>query len=299
MKIATLNCRGLNKDKKILHLLHDAENYRLNITSLQETHLKVENFTSHTSPRGSKFILCNSKASTTHKNQCVGGLGFLFDEQLQVTIKTVSDRICYLSTYIGNRQCYVINVHAPILQTSEKTPSIRQDFYDKLDNLLHNILNRAVLYLTGDFNAMTGSGHTTHPAIVGKYEKGQTNSNGEHPLDIEQKYNLTIANTLFKHKVAHITTWTCNAKQTLSGEKNNIIRNQIDYILVRQHHKLHINDCRAFSGTRIDSDHRLVISAIKEKWSKLKHKCTNLIKTYIQFLPSQHSIELHQNEIHK
>ena len=51
MKIATLNCRGLNKDAKILHLLHDADNYRLNVTSLQETHLKVENFTSHTSPK--------------------------------------------------------------------------------------------------------------------------------------------------------------------------------------------------------------------------------------------------------
>ena len=80
----------------------------------------------------------------------------------------------------------------------------------------------------GDFNAKNGSGHTTHPAMVEKYGKGQTNSNGELLLDIAQRYNLTIANTLFKHKVAHRTTWTCNAKQTLSGEKNNIIRNQID-----------------------------------------------------------------------
>ena len=299
MKIATFNCWGLNKHEKILHLLHDADNYKLNATSLQETHLKVENFTSHTSPKGNKFILHNSKGSTTHKNQCFGGLGFLFDEQLQVTIKTVSDRICYISTYINNRQYYVINVHAPTLPSKEKTPSIRKDLYDKLYNLLHNIPNRAVLYLTGDFNAKTGSGHTTHPAIVGKYGKGQTNSNGELLLDIAQKYNLTIANTLFKHKVAHRTTWTCNAKQTLSGEKNNIIRNKIDYILIRQHHKLHINDCRAYSGTRIDSDHRLVIAAIKEKWSKLKHKSANLIKTDIQSYASQHSIELYQNEIHK
>ena len=147
-------------------------------------------------------MLCNSKAST-HKNQCFGGLGFLFDEQLQVTIKTVSDRICYLSTYMNNRQYYVIDVHAPTHPTSEKTPSIRQDFYDKLDNLLHNISNRAVLYLTGDFNAKAGSGHTTIPAIVGKYGIGQTNSNDELLLDIAQRYNLTIANTPFEHKIAH------------------------------------------------------------------------------------------------
>ena len=158
-----------------------------------------------------------------------------------------------------NRQYYFINVHAPALPTSEKTPSIRQDFYDKLDNLLHNIPNRAVLYFAGDFNAKTGSGHITHPAILGKYGKGQTNSNGELLLDIAQKYNLTFANTLFKHKVAHRTTWTCNTRQTLTGEKNNIIINQIENILTRQHHKLHINDCRAYSGTIISS----VDSAVK------------------------------------
>ena len=59
-----------------------------------------------------------------------------------------------------------------------------------------------------------------------------------------------------------------------------------------------MNDCRAYSGTIIDSDHRLVIAAVKEKWSKLKHKSTNLIKTDIQSHPSQHSIEQYQNEIH-
>ena len=142
----------------------------------------------------------------------------------------MSDRICYLSTYINNRQYYVINVHAPTLPTSEKTPSIRQDFYEKLDILLHNIPNRAILYLAGDFSAETGSGHTTHPAIVGRYGKGQTNCNGQHLLDIAQMNNLTITNTHFKHKVAHRTAWTCSANQTLSGEKNNIIRNQIDNI---------------------------------------------------------------------
>ena len=136
-------------------------------------------------------MLCNFKASTTHKKQCFGGLGFLFDEQLQVTIKTVSDRIYYLSTYINNRQYYV---HAPPLPTSQMVPSIRQNFYDKLYNLLHNIPNRAVLCLTGDFNANTESGHTTHPALVGKYGKGQTNSNSEHLLYIAQKYNLAITN---------------------------------------------------------------------------------------------------------
>ena len=82
-------------------------------------------------------------------------------------------------------------------------------------------------------------------------------------------------------------------------KKNNIIRNQIDYIPIRQHHKLHINDSRAYSGTRIDSDHRLVIAAVKEKWSKFKHNRTNLIKTDIPSHPSQHSIELYQNYIHK
>ena len=68
---------------------------------------------------------------------------------------------------------------------------------------------------------------------------------------------------------------------------------------ITSRHSSHVNDCRAYSGTRIDSDHRLVIAAFKEKLSKLRHKSTNLIKTDIQSHPSQQSIELHQNEIHK
>ena len=49
----------------------------------------------------------------------------------------------------------------------------------------------------------------------------------------------------------------------------------------------------------MDSDHRLVIAAVKEKWSKLERKSKNLIKTDIQSQASQHSIELYQNEMHK
>ena len=79
--------------------------------------------------------------------------------------------------------CAFSGFHAPTLPTSEKSPSIRQDLYDKLDNLLCNIQYRAVLYLTGDFNAKTGSGYIIHPTIIGKCGKGQANSNGEHLLD--------------------------------------------------------------------------------------------------------------------
>ena len=133
--------------------------------------------------------------------------------QPQVTIKTVSDRYM-LSIYIYEQQTILRHtymrkyVHAPTLPTSEKTPSMRQELYDKVDNVLHNMPNRALLYLAGVFSTTTRSLHTTHPTIVGKYGNGQTNSNGEHLLDIAQKYNLTIANTLFKHKVAHRTAWT-------------------------------------------------------------------------------------------
>ena len=173
---------------------------------------------------------------------------------------------CYLSTYTNNRQYYVINVQTPPRPTIEMTPSIRQDFYDKLDNLLPNMPNRSVLYLAREFNAKTGSGRTTHPAIVGKYRNGQTNSNGEHLFDIDEyMYGLAIASTPFKHKVTHRTTWTCHAKKTLSREKNKIMLNQIDYSHLRQHHKLHINDRRAYSGRGIDSGHRLDIATIKEK----------------------------------
>ena len=113
---------------------------------------------------------------------------------------------CYLSTYISNRQYYIINVHVSTRPTSEKATSIRQDFYDNLGNSQYNIPNLAVICFAGGFNAKMVSGHTTYPTIVEKYGKRERNSNGECQLDIVQKYDQTIANTLFKHKVADRTT---------------------------------------------------------------------------------------------
>ena len=44
MKIATLNCRGLNKDEEKIHLIHESDNHRLNVTSLQEMKMKMCDF---------------------------------------------------------------------------------------------------------------------------------------------------------------------------------------------------------------------------------------------------------------
>ena len=269
LRFGTFNCRGLQSSVKQQHLLTDAIRYHLSVISLQETHIKDQQQLT-LQDQGKTFTLILAETGVSTKNRCTGGLGFLIDATLPVEFTRVSDRICYIKFNIKNRPHYIVNTYAPTLPNSEKQPAIRQTFYNELDALLDTFPDRAVLYLTGDFNAKTGSSHNTHPHIVGPYGKGHTNSNGQHLLDLADKHGLYITNTHFRHKLAHRATWTSNFDP--QHNRRNPIRNQIDYILVKKHHIRHITNSRSYSGTTLDSDHRLVIIDTDVIWTKLKPK---------------------------
>ena len=81
---------------------------------------------------------------------------------------------------------------------------------------------------------------------MGRCDKGQINSNGTHLLEFARRNNLVLTNTLFNHKVAHISTSICPDKASTST--NRIISNQIDYILVETKDRNDVTNARAYSG---------------------------------------------------
>ena len=106
--------------------------------------------------------------------------------------------------------------------------------------------NHAIRYhynASFDFNAKTGSAakNKIYQAVIGKYGKGQVNTNRTHVLNFSTINNLKLVNTFFKHKPTHITTWT--SPETPRGSRRNSYRNQIDYILVRKHKGIRITQC--------------------------------------------------------
>ena len=86
----------------------------------------------------------------------------------------------------------------------------------KKRNFLHNTgINIVKKYpqkqykriIPGDFNDKTRSGHIKYPQNIGKFGKGEINSNGERLAELINNNDMLITNTQFKHKLAHRATW--------------------------------------------------------------------------------------------
>ena len=165
----------------------------------------------------------------------------------------------------NNLKVDILSVDAPTLNRSDKNHEIRENFYTKLDSILRNISNRYIVIITGDFNAKTGSAskNKIYQAVIGKYGKGQVNTNGTHLLNFSSINNLKLVNTFFKHKPTHLTTWT--SLETPRGSSRNSYRNQINHILVRKHKGVRITNAYSFGGMVTPSDHKLVMMSCKMK----------------------------------
>jgi hypothetical protein len=181
LRIGTFNVRGLRTPDKKRQLADDADKYKTAIIGLQETHIKDAMTETIYSTSGKKYTLYTGQ-SATKNNHCYGGTGFLVDEELDATFTRDDDRICHLKLTTADRPYYIINAYAPTNSSSKKDSQPRDDFYNKLDCILRDIPNRAILFVLGDYNAQTGKGHDSHPHIIGPHGKGlKTTGNGDKP----------------------------------------------------------------------------------------------------------------------
>ena len=83
-------------------------------------------------------------------------------------------------------------------------------------------------------------------------------------------HNLTLTNTIFKQKPNHQTTWTSPIKVSQQNNRKNPYRNQIDYIIVKNHQNTTVFDSRSYNSITTTSDHKPVIVKISLKWKHSK-----------------------------
>ena len=134
---------------------------------------------------------------------------------------------------------------------------MRETFYDTLEDVVRSVTSRDHMVIAGDFNAKTGRECDRYPENIGRYGKGELNSNGKELLEFCNRQNLILTNTLFRHKMAHRSTWESPANHTESGRRNPY-RNMIDYIITRKDQRRIITDSRSHNGLMTFTDHRLV-----------------------------------------
>ena len=100
----------------------------------------------------------------------------------------------------------------------------------------------------GDFNARVGRDSDTWKCL-GRHGEGKMNSNGLLLLQLCEEFDLRIANTCFKHKGDHITTWMHPRSKTW---------HLIDYIIVRNRDISDVCNVKSFHGCECWTDHALV-----------------------------------------
>lgn len=112
---------------------------------------------------------------------------------------------------------------------------------------------------------------------MGKYSIGERNAKGDRLIQFCQEEHYIISDTWFKLPIRRLYTW--NSPQ---NGKDNVVRNQIDYVLINKRYRSNIVSAKAYPGTDVGSDHNPKIIKIrvrlKRNIKKNKNKELNVEK---------------------
>ena len=134
--------------------------------------------------------------------------------------------------------------------------------YTDLGTLFSELRKAASLVLiAGDFNAKVGNVPGVKYALEDTQEGRETTV-----VKYLLIHNLFICNSVFQHPARHITTWEFSREV---NKKIIHIYNQIDYIICLGNRKHVLIDARSYSGTQVNSDHRIVICKLRTEPFKL------------------------------
>ncbi|XP_076443957.1 uncharacterized protein LOC143282244 [Babylonia areolata] len=173
----------------------------------------------------------------------------------------VTSRVISIRVSAKPNNITIIQVYAP---TTDHEDQDVEEFYEKIEDTIKKAPQKDIIIVQGDFNAKIGSdAYNDWAGTVGQYGTGDTDR-GLRLLEFACSQRLTIANTLYPHKLSRRTTWHAPNGRT---------HNQIDFVLTPRRFKSSINRAktRTYPGADIGSDHDLVLLTMKMKLKK-KHQ---------------------------
>lgn len=242
LKVCTYNVRTLN-DGNLEILMKELEKIKWEIIGMSETKMIDEQIIR----TDNGHYLYNSGNTKQKRN----GVGFIVHKSLQnkvIEFKPISERLAVIKLKQKRNKIVLIQAYFP---TSDYSDTEVESLYEDLQNIIDTTPKRDNLIILGDFNAKIGSLHTSHYSAVGKFTKGKSNTRGIMLADFCIRNQLKITNTFFKKRRLH--TWT---------SPNGLIRNQIDFILVKERDMKLIKDSSVINNPDI-SDHRMVRMTFK------------------------------------
>jgi len=192
------------------------------------------------------------------------GVGVILDKYHQATVKgywAISDRVILVKLEAKPFNLNIVQVYTP---TSDSTEEEIDDFYEHIESALQQCKSQENTIILGDFNAKVGEGRQEN--VVGPHGLGTRNERGDRLVEWAKRNDFVIANTWFKLPNRRRWTWR---------SPGNNIRNQIDYILIKERYRNALKACKAYPGADCGSDHNPVIAKMELKLRKLKKSQQN------------------------
>ena len=134
-------------------------------------------------------------------------------------------------------------------------------FFCDLANVIATNSSSALLYIAGDFNSKLGL-HEQDDTFMGRHSREHRHMNGEAMAHFLDAHKLFAWNTAFQHPARHKTTYQQKRKYNTTG-LDVVIYNMIDFIICCQSQQSLLLDARSYAGTKLNSDHRLVVSRVR------------------------------------
>lgn len=246
LKIANWNVRTTSNRLNLL--VDELDRYDIDVAIITEARIPGSGEMTIDSTEGVPKYKCFYSGGSMREY----GVAILIKTKLRdsvISFEALTDRICVLKLN-GTITLSIFGVYAP---TNTHSDQYKNDFYEYLQEAIHNNPSSNAICIAGDLNAETGSERAGWKEVLGPFGTGSLNDNSIRLLTFATHNNLMLANSWFRHKRAHKVTWHCNTGK---------VSKEIDHFLFSNRFKSSVQDVRVKRGACIGSDHNMTVAKI-------------------------------------
>ena len=176
IKIGSWNIKTMYTAGKVDNIAREMNAYNLKILGLAETRWTQAGETRLT---GGELII--HSGHTEQQAHHTEGVALMLSKDAQKSLlgwEPVNSRLITAKFKTSNRRIAlnIIQCYAP---TNEAEEERKEEFYDRLEEIIRKQSARDVTILMGDLNAKVGSENDGYQQVMGKHGLGKMNENGE------------------------------------------------------------------------------------------------------------------------
>ena len=160
MKIGNWNMRTLYQSGNIAQASREMKKRGIEIMGISETHWTGQG---KVVLEGGDTIIYSGREDDNHR----GGVGILmtrFAARSLIDWTPISERIITARFYSKHVKMMIVHVYAP---KGDAEDSVKDEFYERLQDVLNNKKEHDMLVITGDMNAKVGEDNQGHERIMG------------------------------------------------------------------------------------------------------------------------------------